>query len=123
MEKHTPKHSSPKLHKRIDKHTWGKRKNVFIAIAVFVVAGGGLLANQAAHAATAANTLALDPSGGTYTVGDPNTGTVSVQIRENSGATGVYSEQVGLSYPSNLMSFSSIDYTGTAFGINTQLSK
>jgi hypothetical protein len=67
-------------------------------------------------AAPAPPSVYLSPS--SMTVG-PN-GTVTVQVRENSGTTAVNAVQANFSYPTSLLAFVSIDGTGSAFGTAAQ---
>jgi hypothetical protein len=47
-------------------------------------------------------------------------GTVTVDVRENSGATAVNAVQANFSYPTALLTFSNIDVTGSAFGVQAE---
>jgi chitodextrinase len=67
-------------------------------------------------AAPAPPTVYLNPA--SMTVG-PN-GTVTVQVRENSGTTAVNAVQANFNYPLGLLTFTSIDATGSAFGTQAE---
>lgn len=82
----------------------------FILLAViFGIIGTVLLIIS--RAAPNPPTVYVTPSGQTYA---PNT-TFTVQIREDSGTTGVNAVQANLSYPTNLLDFVSIDTSNGAF--------
>ncbi len=80
-----------------------------LVVTVFAVIGFLLLRS---HAAPTPPTVYLSPSSQTFPV---NT-SFTVQVRENSGATGVNAVQANFSYPATLVDFVSIDFTGSAFG-------
>ena len=69
-------------------------------------------------AAPAAPTIYLSPATGTFAA---NTN-FSVQVREDSGTTGVNAIQANFTYPANLVDFVSISTTGTAFTVEAQSS-
>jgi chitodextrinase len=68
------------------------------------------------HAAPAPPTIYLNPS--SQTVG-PN-GTITVDIRENSGTTSVNAVQANFTYPTSLLTFVSIDASTSAFSIQAE---
>jgi chitodextrinase len=68
------------------------------------------------HAAPNPPTIYLNPA--SQTVG-PN-GTVTVDVRENSGATAVNAVQANFSYPSTLLTFVSIDTSTSAFSVQAE---
>lgn len=57
-------------------------------------------------------TIYLKPSSQTYSVNS----TVTLEVWEDSGTTAVNAVQANFSYPANLLTFVSIDKTGSAFG-------
>jgi hypothetical protein len=81
---------------------------------IFAAVGGYILWRS--FAAPPAPTIYLTPAA--VTMGPSNTFTV--QVRENSGATAVNAVQANLSYPTSLLTFVSIDTTGTAFSVEAQ---
>lgn len=80
-----------------------------LAILIASIAGYFLLIS---HAAPVPPTIYLNPASKTLAV---NT-TFTVQVRENSGTSPVNAVQANFSYPNTLLTFVSIDFTGTAFG-------
>lgn len=58
----------------------------------------------------------LSPSAGTYAGG----ATITVEIREDSGAVAVNAAQANLSYPVSLLQFQSIDTSGSPFTTTIQ---
>jgi len=92
-----------------------KLNPVMLILFAAVFGLGGLLIILT-HAAPPAPTIYLNPS--TVTVG-PN-GTFSVQVRENSGTTGVNALQANFSYPSGLVTCNSIDTSSSAFSVEAQ---
>jgi hypothetical protein len=81
---------------------------------IFAAVGGYILWRT--FAAPPAPTIYLTPA--TQTLGPSSTFTV--QVRENSGASPVNAVQANLSYPTSLLTFVSINTTGTAFSIEAQ---
>lgn len=84
-------------------------------IIVFAAVGGYIIWKSFA-AAPPPPTIYLTPA--SQTLG-PST-SFSVQIRENSGTTTVNAIQANLSYNTSLLTLTSINLTGTAFGITAQ---
>jgi hypothetical protein len=88
-----------------------KLKSLILFVLVFAAVGGYILWRT--FAAPPPPTIYLTPASQTFA---PNT-TFTVQLRENSGTTPVNTVQANLSYPTNLLTFVSIDNTvaGSAF--------
>lgn len=96
------------------------KSNRFNSVAMFFFAACAVVAGYiiiSSHAAPAPPTIYLNPS--SQVVG-PN-GTITVQVRENSGTTAVNAAQANFSYPTSLVSFQSLDTSGSAFSIQAQL--
>lgn len=91
---------------------------VFAVVAVGLLVGGVVLAKGNPHNSGGIGQVYFNPSSGSYPVGS----TIALAVHENSGTTGVYSEQVGFSYPQNLLQFDSIDGSGSGFALDTGLS-
>jgi hypothetical protein len=81
---------------------------------IFAAVGGYIIWRSLA--APPPPTIYLSPA--TQTVGPG--ATFTVQVRENSSTTSVNAVQANLSYPTSLLTFVSIDTTGTAFSIEAQ---
>jgi hypothetical protein len=81
--------------------------------AVLALAGYFIIFSKAAPAPP---TIYLNPA--SQTIG-PN-GTITVDVRENSGATAVNAVQANFSYPTTLLTFVSIDATTSAFGTQAE---
>jgi hypothetical protein len=62
--------------------------------------------------------LYLSPANAPYN----DNGSFSVQVREDSGAAAVNAVQANLSYPTNLLEVTSVDETGSGFGLNASTS-
>jgi hypothetical protein len=93
-----------------------KRFNAAVLLIFALIIGGGGLYILFSHAAPTPPTIYLNPA--SQTLG-PN-GTFSVQVRENSGTTGVNAVQANFSYPSTLLTCSSIDVSASAFTVQAQ---
>jgi chitodextrinase len=88
-------------------------KVMVVFATAMLVAGLVIILSKAAPAPP---TVYLSPS--SMVVGP--SGTVTVQVRENSGTTAVNAVQANFSYPTSLLTFVSIDGTGSAFGTAAQ---
>jgi chitodextrinase len=109
----TSGHTEPHVPFRVSS-LWGYNP---LVLAIFLlIFGGGSLYVIATGAARAPPTIYLTPASQTFKAG----ATFSVQVRENSGTTGVNAVQANLSYPSNLLTCTGIDATSTAFGVEAQ---
>jgi chitodextrinase len=86
---------------------------LIIFIAVMVVAGYIIIFSKAAPAPP---TIYLTPASQTI-AGNTN---ITVQVRENSGTTPVNAVQANFSYPASLLTYVSMDTTGSAFGTAAQ---
>jgi hypothetical protein len=106
--------TSPVNNKRQHVRVLGKMRDSRYGFAVFglvFAAIGGYVLLFASHAAPTAPSIYITPSTKTYAAN----ATFTVQVRENSGATSVNAVQANFSYPASLLTFQSIDTTGTAF--------
>jgi hypothetical protein len=83
---------------------------MIVFAAIVSVAGYFIIFSKAAPAPP---TIYLNPSS---TVIGPN-GTITVDVRENSGTTTVNAVQANFSYPTSILTFVSIDTSTSAFGI------
>jgi hypothetical protein len=117
----TKKTGAKKKKKSRMQHRLKSKKNfsnrsLLLFVLVFAAVGGYILWKS--FAAPAPPTVYLN---GAPSFVAPNAN-FTVQVRENSGTTGVNAVEADISYPTALVSFVSISYTGTAFGYNVQSS-
>ncbi len=113
---HKPAEKQAKSQKTLhQKESWlGSRKGLLLFVVAFAAIGTYLLLKSSAAPAPPTVYLTTPPS-----FLAPNT-SFSVQVRENSGTTGVNAVQANISYPATLLQLVSIDTTGSAFGIEAQ---
>jgi hypothetical protein len=92
-----------------------RRTRNIISLAVSVVAtavlGIAIIGSSHAASGSSTGTISLSPASGSYTVGD----TVTVDVYENSGITGINAANIVLSYPQADLQFLSFDATGSGF--------
>jgi hypothetical protein len=89
---------------------FGKSYKVVPVICALLI--GGLMAHLiGATQAAPNNSIYLSPASGSYQIGD----TVTLSVRENSGATNVNAVEADLSYTAAQLQYLSTDFTGTSF--------
>jgi hypothetical protein len=94
--------------------SWGFKPGVLAIFALIIGAGG--LYILFSKAAPTPPTVYLSPASQSFKAG----ATFSVQVRENSGTTGVNAVQANFSYPTSLVTCTSIDASASVFGIEAQ---
>ena len=104
-------------HRRFPELRSTKFKPLSLAIFSVIFGCAGLIIILS-KAAPTPPTVYLSPT--SQTLG-PN-GTIAVQIRENSGTTGVNAVQANFSYPTGLLTCTSVNTSTSAFGIQAQAS-
>lgn len=113
---HKPANKQTKSFKSLQQRTswFASRKGLLLFVVAFAAIGTYFLLRSSAAPLPPTVYLTTPPS-----FMAPNT-SFSVQVRENSGATGVNAVQANISYPASLLQLVSIDTTGSAFGTEAQ---
>lgn len=111
----TPK-KAQQIHKISSSLSDTKHFSLAALIIFVIIVGGGGLYILLSRAATTTPSIYLSPA--TTTVGPG--GIITVQVRENSGSTGVNAVQANFSYPTSLLTCSTIDASTSAFGVEAQ---
>jgi hypothetical protein len=98
--------------KKLNRISFIKSWMIVSSLVIIGATSVGIYGMRGASAASA--TLYLTPASGSYTTGQ----TVTLSILENSGTEDVNTVQANLTYPTSLLSFTSIDGNNSAFGID-----